>query len=145
MQDKSPAETFDCILVGGGLVGQTLAIALAAHDLSVAVIERADPDAHMAPAFDGRASAIASSTARMLRALGFGDLLDVEGTRAETGKGVKKDSAAGKATLISVLGVERAREQSKTLAQQAIDHLGAFDGRADTLRALARYVISRKS
>jgi 2-octaprenyl-6-methoxyphenol hydroxylase len=79
MQDKSPAETFDCILVGGGLVGQTLAIALAAHDLSVAVIERADPDAHMAPAFDGRASAIASSTARMLRALGFGDLLDGEG------------------------------------------------------------------
>jgi 2-octaprenyl-6-methoxyphenol hydroxylase len=79
MEDKSPAETFDCILVGGGLVGLTLAIALAAHDLSVAVIEQADPDAHMAPAFDGRASAIASSTARMLRALGFGDLLDGEG------------------------------------------------------------------
>ncbi len=60
-------------------MGQTLAIALAAHDLSVAVIERADPDAHMAPEFDGRASAIASSTARMLRALGFGDLLDTQG------------------------------------------------------------------
>ncbi|WP_181160142.1 UbiH/UbiF/VisC/COQ6 family ubiquinone biosynthesis hydroxylase [Sandaracinobacter neustonicus] len=72
-------QPFDCILVGGGLVGLTLAIALAAHDLSVAVVERADPDAHMAPEFDGRASAIASSTARMLRALGLGDLLDTQG------------------------------------------------------------------
>ncbi len=73
------------------------------------------------------------------------DLLDVEGTRTETGKGVKKDAAAGKATLIGVLGLERAREQAKTLAEQAVDHLGAFDSRADTLRALARHVISRKS
>lgn len=73
------------------------------------------------------------------------DLLDVEGTRAETGKGVKKDSAAGKATLVSVLGLERAREQAKTLAEQAINHLSVFDARADTLRALASYVVSRKS
>jgi 2-octaprenyl-6-methoxyphenol hydroxylase len=83
---SKPAETvapeaapFDCILIGGGLVGQTLALALAAHDLSVAVVERADPDAHLAPGFDGRASAIASASARMLRALGFGELLDSEG------------------------------------------------------------------
>lgn len=75
---SSPAR-FDCILVGGGLVGQTLALALAAHELSVAVIERADPDAHLAPGFDGRASAIASASARMLRVLGFGDVLDKEG------------------------------------------------------------------
>ncbi|MEJ0009557.1 MAG: polyprenyl synthetase family protein [Alphaproteobacteria bacterium] len=39
------------------------------------------------------------------------DLLDVEGTRTATGKGVRKDKAQGKATLISVLGVERARDQ----------------------------------
>lgn len=70
---------FDALIVGGGLVGLTLAIALAAHDLSVAVIERADPDAHLEPEFDGRASAIASSTARMLRALGLGDALDEHG------------------------------------------------------------------
>ena len=42
------------------------------------------------------------------------DLLDVEGTRTETGKGVKKDAAKGKATLISVLGIDRAREQANT-------------------------------
>jgi 2-octaprenyl-6-methoxyphenol hydroxylase len=76
---QSAPRRFDCILVGGGLVGQTLALALAAHELSVAVIERADPDAHLAPEYDGRASAIASATGRMLRALGLGDVLDREG------------------------------------------------------------------
>jgi farnesyl diphosphate synthase len=73
------------------------------------------------------------------------DLLDVEGTRTETGKGVKKDAAAGKATLISVLGVDRAREQATTLAAQAIDHLSAFDARADQLRTLANFVVTRKN
>ncbi len=73
------------------------------------------------------------------------DLLDVEGTRTETGKGVKKDAAAGKATLISVLGVDRAREQATTLANQAIDHLSAFDHRAEQLRALASFVVTRKN
>ena len=73
------------------------------------------------------------------------DLLDVEGTRTETGKGVQKDQAKGKATLISVLGVERAREQAITLAEQAIDHLSAFDARADKLRELANFVVTRKN
>lgn len=73
------------------------------------------------------------------------DLLDVEGTRTETGKGVKKDAAKGKATLISVLGVERAREQASTLANQAIAHLSAFDERADRLRSLAQFVVTRKN
>ena len=73
------------------------------------------------------------------------DLLDVEGTRTETGKGVRKDKAKGKATLISVLGIDRAREQAQTLAEQAIDHLGAFDERADKLRNLATFVVTRKN
>lgn len=73
------------------------------------------------------------------------DLLDVEGTRTETGKGVKKDATAGKATLISVLGVDRAREQANTLAAQALDHLSAFDNRADALRELAKFVVTRKN
>lgn len=73
------------------------------------------------------------------------DLLDVEGTRTETGKGVKKDAAAGKATLISVLGVERAREQAQTLAKQALDHISVFDARAAQLRTLANFVVTRRS
>ncbi len=73
------------------------------------------------------------------------DLLDVEGTRTETGKGVRKDKAKGKATLIAVLGVDRAREQARTLADQAIEHLSAFDNRADMLRTLANFVVTRKN
>lgn len=73
------------------------------------------------------------------------DLLDVEGTRTETGKGVKKDAIKGKATLISALGVERAREQATTLANQAAAHLAPFDERAGTLRALAQFVITRRN
>jgi len=69
----------DILIIGGGLVGQTLALALAAHELSVVIIERDDPQSHLAPAFDGRASAIASSTGRMLRRLGLGELFDREG------------------------------------------------------------------
>lgn len=73
------------------------------------------------------------------------DLLDVEGTREETGKGVGKDKKKGKATLVSVMGVERAREHAQVLAEQAIAHLSAFDERAQSLRALAKFVITRRS
>lgn len=73
------------------------------------------------------------------------DLLDVEGTREETGKGVGKDKKKGKATLVSVMGVERARDHAKVLVEQAIAHLSAFDERAESLRALAKFVISRRS
>lgn len=69
----------DILIVGGGLVGQTLALALAAHAFDVAIIERADPQSQLAPTFDGRVSAIASSPARMLRLLGLGDTLDSDG------------------------------------------------------------------
>ena len=73
------------------------------------------------------------------------DLLDAEGTREETGKEVKKDNVAGKATLVSELGVERAREQAERLANQAKMHLAVFDKRADLLRDLADFVIARKN
>ncbi|OYW14077.1 MAG: farnesyl-diphosphate synthase [Rhodospirillales bacterium 12-54-5] len=73
------------------------------------------------------------------------DLLDEEGTRTETGKGVRKDKTKGKATLISVLGIERAREQANTLAEQAASHLKPFDERANTLRALASFVVTRRN
>jgi farnesyl diphosphate synthase len=71
------------------------------------------------------------------------DLLDVEGDAALTGKAVGKDEAAGKATFLSLLGVERAREQAKMLVSQAIAHLGSYGAEADLLRTIARYVIER--
>lgn len=73
------------------------------------------------------------------------DLLDVESTQGEAGKAVRKDKTQGKATLVSILGIERAREQAHTLAEQAINHLSAFDNRADSLRALAKFVVTRKN
>jgi len=73
------------------------------------------------------------------------DLLDVEGTRTQTGKGVRKDKIAGKATLVSSMGVERAREHAQILIRQAISYLDVFDKKADNLRDLAEFVISRKS
>jgi farnesyl diphosphate synthase len=71
------------------------------------------------------------------------DLLDVEGTREETGKDVKKDAKMGKATLASCIGIEKAKEHAAVLAQQAVQHLSHFDHRAERLRELAYYVIDR--
>jgi len=72
------------------------------------------------------------------------DLLDVEGTRSHVGKGVRKDKIAGKATLVSVMGVDRARDHAGLLVKQAISHLDVFDKKADNLRALAKFVVERK-
>jgi farnesyl diphosphate synthase len=71
------------------------------------------------------------------------DLLDAEGDAATTGKAVGKDAAAGKATFLSLMGVERAREQAHMLVEQAIAHLHNYGAEADLLRAIARYVIER--
>lgn len=73
------------------------------------------------------------------------DLLDAEGTEAETGKPVGRDAARGKATFVSLLGVERARAQAGMLADQAARHLDIFGDRADTLRAIARFVVERRA
>jgi len=72
------------------------------------------------------------------------DLLDVEGTRTQTGKGVRKDKIKGKATLVASMGIERARDHAKVLVDQAISHLSVFDKKADNLRSLAEFVIARK-
>jgi farnesyl diphosphate synthase len=73
------------------------------------------------------------------------DLLDVEGTAAETGKPVGADAAAGKATFVSILGVERARAQAELLVNQSVAHLDLFGQRAELLRQVARFVVSRRT
>jgi farnesyl diphosphate synthase len=73
------------------------------------------------------------------------DLLDVEGSAAEIGKPVGVDAAAGKATFVSILGVERARAQAELLVRQAVAHLDLFERRAELLREVARFVISRRT
>jgi farnesyl diphosphate synthase len=71
------------------------------------------------------------------------DLLDEEGDEALAGKALHKDAAAGKATFLSLLGVDRARAQAQMLVDQAISHLNSFGPEADLLRAIARYSIER--
>ncbi len=73
------------------------------------------------------------------------DLLDYEGTEAEVGKSVQRDAAAGKATFVTILGAERARSQANLLSEQAIRHLGIFEGRATNLEAIARFVVERRN
>lgn len=73
------------------------------------------------------------------------DLLDVEGDEEEMGKALRRDEEAGKATFVSILGVERARAQAEMLSRQAVTHLDAFDERADALRAVAEFVVVRRS
>src|SRR4051794_9844089 len=73
------------------------------------------------------------------------DLLDVEGDAAETGKPVGADAVAGKATFVSILGVERARAQAQLLVGQAIAHLEPFENRAELLRQVARFVVNRRT
>lgn len=72
------------------------------------------------------------------------DLLDAEGEEAVVGKSVGKDAAAGKATFVSVLGVEQARAQAQMLAAQAVQHLDLFEKKADLLRDVARFVVERR-
>jgi farnesyl diphosphate synthase len=73
------------------------------------------------------------------------DLLDATASAEDTGKRTGKDAEAGKATLVGLLGIERARLQAERLVAQAREHLDSFGERADLLRDLAAYTIERKS
>jgi 2-octaprenyl-6-methoxyphenol hydroxylase len=69
----------EVLISGGGLVGMTLSIALARHGISSIVVDPLAPTQVLAPEWDGRASAIASASFRMLDALGLGDALAPHG------------------------------------------------------------------
>jgi farnesyl diphosphate synthase len=71
------------------------------------------------------------------------DVIDAEGDAAVAGKAVNKDAEAGKATFLSLLGIDRAKAQMHMLVEQAIAHLHTFGEEADLLRAIARYTVER--
>ena len=83
------------------------------------------------------------------RALGLAfqiadDMLDVEGDPAMTGKRVGKDAAAGKATFVSLLGLDGARARARELVAEAEAALEPYGEKAQTLREAARFVIARR-
>jgi len=69
-------ERGDVIILGGGLAGLTLAVALDRHGLATIVVDPADPAAQVAPSYDGRATAVSSSSWRMLEAIGVAGRLE---------------------------------------------------------------------
>ncbi len=71
------------------------------------------------------------------------DLLDIEGDEALTGKRLQKDEDAGKATFVSLLGIEGARQAAENEIAAAIDSLREFGSRAIWLREAAKFAIHR--
>ena len=87
-------EQVDTIILGGGLVGLTTALALNAHGISSVVVDPAPPATTLADNFDGRASAIASASWHMLEAIGIADALRPHGCpirRIEVRDGLQRD------------------------------------------------------
>jgi farnesyl diphosphate synthase len=71
------------------------------------------------------------------------DILDVTGDAATAGKALQKDAAAGKATFVSLLGLDGARARAADLVQEAQTALAPYGEKAHNLAALARYIIDR--
>jgi len=73
------------------------------------------------------------------------DLLDAEGSEADVGKSLRRDQAAGKATFVSILGLEGARARAVELAERAAARLDRFGDQANLLRAVAKFVVERRA
>lgn len=71
------------------------------------------------------------------------DILDVEGDAKLAGKALHKDEKAGKQTFLSLMGLDRAKEQANMLVDQAKSHLNGYGEEANLLRAIAEYTVER--
>lgn len=71
------------------------------------------------------------------------DILDVEGDAAKAGKALRKDADAGKATFVSLLGLSAAKARSSDLLAEATEALAPYGNKAQTLRDLAHYIVTR--
>ena len=71
------------------------------------------------------------------------DILDVESSTEQLGKNQGSDSDNNKATYTSILGIEEAKSEAERLYQQSLESLSAFGDRAQSLRALAQFIVHR--
>ena len=72
------------------------------------------------------------------------DILDIEGDAVLAGKRLQKDVSAGKATFVSLLGIEDAKLRAKELIEEAIDALSDYGVKAEPMRQVAKFIIERK-
>ena len=72
------------------------------------------------------------------------DILDIEGDTILAGKRLQKDISAGKATFVSLLGIENAKIRAKQLVDEAIEALSIYGDKAEPMRQVAKFIIERK-
>ncbi len=142
--------------MAGMVLGQAQDIAAESADLPLTLEQITDLQANKTGALIGwsaeagarMAGADPAPLSAYAAALGLAfqiadDILDIEGDPAAAGKRLRKDDAAGKATFVSLLGLDAARARATSLVTEACDALAPYGDRAETLRAAARFVISR--
>ena len=71
------------------------------------------------------------------------DILDIEGDAEKAGKRLNKDAEAGKATFVSLLGVDGAKQRARELVSMASDTVSVYGERANSLQDAAAFIISR--